>query len=55
MNERKKIICPKCKEPRGLFKVFLTVKKEESSKEYTNVKTLVCNSCEHMITFTTSE
>jgi len=53
MNKRIKIICPKCKEKRGLFKVFLTIKKPElSSKGYRNVRTFVCNSCEHIFTFT---
>jgi len=56
MNERKKIVCPKCQEKRGLFKVFLTIRRPEVSfKGYRNVKTLVCNSCEHMFSFTADE
>jgi len=55
MNKQQKIICPKCKDPKSLFMVFLTIKKPELSFEgYRNVKTLVCNSCEHRFTFTRS-
>mgnify|MGYP003110011730 FL=1 len=53
MNERRKIVCPECKAPKGLFKVFLKITKK--GKNFENVKTLVCNSCEHMFTFTVKE
>ena len=45
-TELKKLICPKCKDSRGLFKIFSKV---EDGKFY---QTFVCRVCEHRIRLT---
>lgn len=45
-TELKKLICPKCEDSRGLFKIFSKV---EDGKFY---QTFVCRVCEHRIHLT---